>query len=303
MLHLKSAIRPVLTLAMVVLSIALAIAFWRQYMLAPWTRDGRVSADVVQVAPEVSGTIREVHVVDNQFVHRGDILYQIDFERFQLALDQATSTLEARRQTMQLQASTARRRSALAGVASVEVIEQAVGAAAIAEADFQSAQAAFNLAKLNMARATVRASVDGYVTNLRVRPGDYAVAGTTKIAMIDANSFWITGYFEETQLRTIRTGEHAEIRMMGFDDPVTGHVESIGRGIADANDSPDHLGLPSVSPVFTWVRLAQRIPVRVHIDSAPPTVMLAMGMTCSVAVGEQASRHQARLLSLIRAVL
>ncbi|UGV28487.1 HlyD family secretion protein [Rhodopseudomonas boonkerdii] len=303
MLHLKAAIRPILTLAMVGVSIVLTIALWHQYMLAPWTRDGRISADVVQIAPEVSGTIREVHVVDNQLVHRGDILYQIDPERFQLAVDQAISTLEARRQTMQLQASTARRRSALVGVASVEVIEQAVGAASIAEADFQSAQAAFNLAKLNLARATVRASVDGYVTNLRMRPGDYAVAGTTKVAMIDAGSFWVTGYFEETQLRTIRTGAHAEIRMMGFDDPVTGHVESIGRGIADANATPDHLGLPSVNPVFTWVRLAQRIPVRLHIDSAPSTVMLAMGMTCSIAIGEPSEGHQARLLSLIRAVL
>lgn len=301
--NFKLVIRPILTLTMVAASAVLVIALWREYMLAPWTRDGRVSADIVQIAPEVSGTVLEVRVVDNQLVHRGDVLYQIDPERFQLALDQAKSTLDARRQTMQLQSSTARRRSALVGVASVETIEQAVGAASIAEADFQSAQAAFNLAKLNLARATVRASVDGYVTNLRVRPGDYAVAGTTKVTMIDGNSFWITGYFEETQLRNIRTGEQAEVRVMGFDDAVTGHVESIGRGIADVNDSPDHLGLPSVNPVFTWVRLAQRIPVRVHIDSAPPTVMLAMGMTCSIAIGAPDNRHQARLLSLLRIIL
>ena len=144
--------------------------------------------------------------------------------------------------------------------------------------------AALDLAKLNLARSTVRAPVDGYVTNLRLRPGDYATAGVTKVAVLDAASFWITGYFEETKIRQIRVGDQAHIMLMGFDQPVTGHVESLGRGIQNSNDAPGHLGLPNVAATFSWVRLAQRIPVRIKIDRAPSGVELAAGMTATVEI-------------------
>lgn len=303
---LKPVIRTSLTLAMVAVAAALVVVLWREYMVAPWTRDGRVGAEVVQIAPEVSGTVRDVRVVDNQFVHHGDTLYIIDPERFRLAIENAQANVEAKRQEMGLRASTASRRSRLGnGIVSAEDIEQTGGQAVIARANYQQALAALDLAKLDLERATVRSPVDGYLTNLRLRPGEYATAGATKIAVLDAASFWVTGYFEETQLARIRTGDRAEIRMMGFDPLVTGHVESLGRGIADANDSPDHLGLPSVNPVFTWVRLAQRIPVRIHIDAVPTSVQLAAGMTCSVAVGPAAegSGPKGTLVSWLHALL
>ncbi|WP_042977098.1 HlyD family secretion protein, partial [Burkholderia sp. AU4i] len=139
-----------------------------------------------------------------------------------------------------------------------------------------------------------RSPVDGYVTQLRLRHGDYAVEGKPGISVLDAHSFWITGYFEETKLRRVATGAPATIRLMGFDPLLSGHVTSIGRGIADENGTLDELGLPAVNPTFSWVRLAQRIPVRIEIDRVPAGVLLAAGMTCSVEVGERGRERTPR---------
>ncbi len=254
------------------------------------------------MAPEVSGTVVSVNVADNQFVHKSDVLYQIDPVRFQDAVDEAEATALAKQHDMHMKQTTADRCARLPGAVSADAIETANDTAAVAEADYHSAMAALSVAKLNLERSTIRSPVTGYVTNLRLRPGDYATSGVVKVAVVDSESFWITGYFEETKLRRIRLGDKAEIRLMGFDQIVTGHVESFSRGIADENDNPDHLGLPSVNPVFTWVRLAQRIPVRIHIDDVPQAVQLAAGMTCSVAVGSEATSHgsEARLVDVLR---
>ncbi|RJT21640.1 efflux RND transporter periplasmic adaptor subunit [Chakrabartia godavariana] len=276
--------RYALTLCLVAVSAFIALKVWNHYERTPWTRDGRVGVDVVQIAPEVSGTVSAVPVVDNQYVRRGDILYEIDPERLRLAVALAEAEVEAKRQDMIVRQATARRHSQLKDVVSQEAVQQSGGAAAVAGAAYQSAVAALDLAKLNLARSTVRAPVDGYVTNLRLRPGDYATAGVTKVAVLDATSFWITGYFEETKIRQIHVGDPARIMLMGFDQPVSGRVESLGRGIDNSNDAPGHLGLPSVAATFSWVRLAQRIPVRIHIDRLPSGVDLAAGMTATVEI-------------------
>lgn len=276
--------RYALTLCLVAVSAFIALKAWNHYERTPWTRDGRVGVDVVQIAPEVSGTVSAVSVIDNQYVRRGDILYEIDPERLRLAVSLAEAEVEAKRQDMIVRQATARRHSKLKHVVSQEAVQQSSGAAAVAGAAYQSAMTALELAKLNLARSTVRAPVDGYVTNLRLRPGDYATAGVTKVAVLDAASFWITGYFEETKIRQIRVGDQAHIMLMGFDQPVTGHVESLGRGIENSNDAPGHLGLPNVAATFSWVRLVQRIPVRIKIDRAPSGVELAAGMTATVEI-------------------
>ncbi|WP_421522227.1 efflux RND transporter periplasmic adaptor subunit [Ochrobactrum quorumnocens] len=276
--------RYLLTLCVVVLAAFVAFQLWQRYESMAWTRNARVSVDVVQIAPEVSGTISSVFVHDNQYVHRGDILYAIDPERFRLAVINAEADAEAKRQDMLLRQATAKRRSRLGNIASQEVIEQAAGEAAQAAAAYQGAKAALELAKLNLHRSTILSPVEGYVTNLRLRGGDYANAGETKIAIIDAASFWITGYFEETRLGQIHVGRPARMKLMGFDQPVTGHVESIARGIEDDNGAPGHLGLPNVEATFSWVRLAQRIPVRIHIDTVPAGVLLVAGMTAQVEI-------------------
>ncbi|ASV88356.1 hlyD secretion family protein (plasmid) [Ochrobactrum quorumnocens] len=276
--------RYALTLCLVAVSAFIALKVWNHFERTPWSRDGRVGVDVVQIAPEVSGTVSTVPVVDNQYVRRGDILYQINPERLRLAVALAEADVEARHQDMIVRQATARRHSQLKDVVSQEAVQQSSGAAAVAGAAYSSAVAALDLAKLNLARSTVRSSVDGYVTNLRLRPGDYATAGVTKVAVLDADSFWITGYFEETKIRQIRVGDPARIMLMGFDQPVAGHVESLGRGIENSNDAPGHLGLPNVAATFSWVRLAQRIPVRIHIDRVPSGVDLAAGMTATVEI-------------------
>ncbi|WP_449415487.1 efflux RND transporter periplasmic adaptor subunit [Ochrobactrum teleogrylli] len=276
--------RYALALCIVAISAFIALKAWNYYERTPWTRDGRVGVDVVQIAPEVSGTVSAVPVIDNQYVRRGDILYEINPERLRLAVSLAEAEVEAKRQDMVVRQTTARRHSKLKDVVSQEAVQQSSGAAAVAGAAYQSAMAALELAKLNLARSTVRAPVDGYVTNLRLRPGDFATAGVTKVAVLDAASFWITGYFEETKIWKIRGGDPARIMLMGFDQPIFGHVESMGRGIDNSNDTPGHLGLPNVAATFSWVRLAQRIPVRIQIDQVPSGVELAAGMTATVEI-------------------
>ncbi|KDE34924.1 membrane protein [Kosakonia radicincitans UMEnt01/12] len=274
-----------LTMAMLACAALLGWHVWDYYMYAPWTRDGKVSADVVQIAPEVSGTVLKVNVADNQFVHRGEILYQIDPERFQLALQEAEATLDSKSFSMNLKKSMANRRTLL-GTASEsrETIEQAASDAKVALADFQSAQTEVNIARLNLEKTTVRAPADGYVTNLSLRTGDFATSGVTSVSILETDSFRVIGYFQETQLGRIKVGDKVKIKLMGSNRQLAGHVESFGRGISDSNTAADHLGLPNVEPVFNWVRLAQRIPVRIKIDNIPPETRLSSGMTAGVSV-------------------
>ncbi|WP_413738395.1 biotin/lipoyl-binding protein [Sodalis sp. RH21] len=272
------------TLSAVIAATIIAFMMWKHYAQTPWTRDGRVRADVVQIAPDVSGPVSGVAVSDNQWVNRGDILYSIDPQWLKLAVTSAQAQVEAKRHEMLMRQDAARRRSQISGAVSKEDIQQTGSAASIAMADYQGALAALDLAMLNLSHATIRAPVDGYVTHLRLRPGDYATAGVTKVAVIDANSFWVVGYFEETKMRHIHVGSSAQIVLMGYEPTLAGHVESIGRGIDDSNDAPGGLGLPDVEATFSWVRLAQRIPIRIHIDNLPGGIELVAGMTASVAI-------------------
>ena len=264
---------------------------WRYYVLSPWTRDGRIRVETVPVAAEVYGKVSEVAVVENQFVHRGDVLFVIDPEEFRLALTKAEAVMKSRREEMALRQTLAQRRTRL----SVEGISQeeqqtAESAAAIAAAAYQEAQAQYDLAKLNLERTTVRSPANGYVDNLRLRVGNYATVGQPKLAVIDSDSFWVCGYFEETKLPRLHSGDPAVIKLMGVGPTLSGHVESISSGIADQNGSTDIQGLANVNPVFYWVRLAQRIPVRIHLDTVPEGIHLAAGMTCSITVNSPKSK-------------
>ncbi|ARD60123.1 efflux transporter periplasmic adaptor subunit [Kosakonia radicincitans DSM 16656] len=276
--------RYALTLSAVAVATLLAFMMWKHYAQIPWTRDGRVRADVVQIAPEVSGPVSSVQVKDNQWVNRGDVLYTIDPRWLKLAVASAQADVEAKRHEMLMRQDAATRRSRLKGVIASEDLQQTDSAASVAVANYHGALAALELAQLNLSHATVRSPVAGYVTHLRLRAGDYAAAGETKVAIVDANSFWVVGYFEETKLRHIRVGNSAQIALMGFEPAITGHVESIGHGIGDSNDETGGLGLPEVEPTFSWVRLAQRIPVRIHIDTLPAGIDLVAGLSASVLI-------------------
>lgn len=276
--------RYALTFTAVAVATVLAFILWKHYAQTPWTRDGRVRADVVQIAPDVSGQVSSVAVRDNQWVNRGDVLYAIDPHWLKLAVLSAQADVEAKRHEMLMRQDAARRRALIKGVISGEDIRQTGSAASIAAANYQGALAALELAQLNLSHATVRAPVTGYVTHLRLRPGDYATAGETKVAIVDAKSFWVVGYFEETKLRHIRVGNSAQISLMGFDPLIKGHVESIGRGIGDSNDETGALGLPDVNPTFNWVRLAQRVPVRIQLDTLPAGIELVAGLSASILI-------------------
>ncbi len=281
-----SALRIGLTLSLLTGGVVLGFGLWRYYTQAPWTRDGRVRAEVVSVAPEVSGRITDVKAVDNAFVHKGDVLYVIDQTDYALNLAVSQSVVDTRKQDLSVKSSDNDRREKLSDLSVTGADRVRFRAAAgIAEAARDEAMAQLAKARLDLDRTAVRSPVNGYVTNLRIRVGDYAAKGSANIAVVDSDSFWIAGYFEETKLAAIHVGDRASAELMGFDAPIVGHVESVSRAVSDQNGAADSRGLPNVNPVFTWVRLAQRIPVRIHIDQTPEGVELIAGTTCTVSVG------------------
>ena len=282
---IKTLLQVAITLIVVLIAFLLVRALWDRYMNTPWTRDGRVRADVISVAADVSGIVVAVPVVDNSYVHKGDLLMKIDPARYALALAQAEATVAERRIGLSTKQRDAARRAKLDGdVISNENRENSSADASAAQAQYQAALAARDSARLNLDRTEIRATVDGWITNLNVHAGDFAQAGTPKLAVIDANSFWVYGYFEENKLPLMKVGDAVDMRLLGSEQLINGHIYSISRGITDRDNALGSYGLANVNPSFNWVRLAQRVPVRIHIDKVPDGITLAAGMTCTVIV-------------------
>jgi multidrug resistance efflux pump len=339
-------VRPFLiTLAAVALAGLLGWAMWGAYMGAPWTRDATVRAYVVTMAPEVAGRIVELHVVDNKYVRKGDLLLVIDPTNFRIAVSQSEAAVQQAEanlqnidaqmdvQQAQINAGEAQLRLGRAalvfaqqqaeryqklakdGYGTVQNAQQFTSQLHQQEATVQSAQenlnqarrqveslkaqrlsaeagiaqakAQLNQAQVNLERTRILAPVDGYVTNLLAQLGDYVNVGANTISLVDADSFWVDGYFEETNLAPIRVGDTAQIKLMGHNQIVRGHVDSVARAINVTNAQPNSQGVATVNPIFTWVRLAQRIPVRIHIDDVPPDVILSAGMTATVEIRDR----------------
>jgi multidrug resistance efflux pump len=275
-----------ITVASVALAAALGRAMWRAYFEAPWTRDGTVRAYVVTMAPEISGRITELRVIDNQFVHKGDLLMVIDPTDYTIAVRRSEAAFQQARSDAENFAREAQRRARLKEVDAV-ALEQAQtyeSNAQIAQAQVQQAIANLRQARVNLGRTQIRAPVNGWVTNLLAQRADFANIGQSEVSLVDADSFWVDAYFEETQLRSIREGDSAVIQLMGYRQVVRGHVTSISRGINIANAQPNQQGLATVNPIFNWVRLAQRIPVHVQIDTVPKDVRLVAGITATVGI-------------------
>jgi len=272
---------------------------WNYYMLSPWTRDARVRADVVTIAPDVAGFVTDLRVKDNQVVHKGDVLFVIDQARYKLAVATAEANVAARHAELLMRQSDADRRSKLTNLAiSDEAKEDSQHVAASALGAYQQALADLATAKLNLQRTVVHAPVNGYVTNLGLVVGQYAAVGTQLLALIDSDSYRIEGYFEETKMPGVALGAPVAIHLMSGGPALKGHVESISRGITDRDNPNGPQLLANVTPTFEWVRLAQRIPTRIHIDSIPDGVLVSSGMTCTVVVGESAA--EPRLASMFR---
>ena len=278
-----------ITLGTVAVAALLTWAMWDVYVAAPWTRDGTVRVYVVTMAPEVAGRIVKLPVADNQFVHKGDELFEIDPADYRIAFEQAQAQAQRDAAARDYARANQGRQTSLAkeGFASKDIYEQTTSTLRQSEALIVLDQVAIEKAQLNLNRTMIRSPVNGYVTNLLSQLGDYANVGQKIVSVIDTDSFWVDGYFEETGLARIHDGDPASVKLMGYSQVVRGHVGGVARGINVPNAQPDQAGLASVNPIFTWVRLAQRVPVRIHIDQVPDGVRLVAGMTATVQIDPQ----------------
>ncbi|MFT4184017.1 MAG: efflux RND transporter periplasmic adaptor subunit [Rhizobium sp.] len=275
--------RIAVTLAFVIGAVFVGRELWGHYMDDPWTRDARLRADVVGIAPDVSGLVSEVLVTDNQTVQKGDVLFRVDRERFAIALEQADAALESSKAALEQAQRENQRQQRLGDAASVQQKEQARTTEQQADASLRQAVASRDLAQLNLDRSEVRATVSGRISNLSLHPGDYVTAGTAKLALIDGGSLRVEGYFEETKLPRIHVGDAVSIHLMGQTEKLAGHVESIANGIEDRERTSGSL-LANITPTFSWVRLAQRVPVRIALDKVPEGTKLIAGLTATVEV-------------------
>jgi multidrug resistance efflux pump len=277
--------RLAVTALLVIAALLLGWRLWVYYIDDPWTRDGVVRADVVNIAADVSGFAAEIYVHDTQQVRRGDRLFTLDPARFTLALRQASAQVEQKRATFEEADREAKRMLSLSTDAvSIEQQQQAGSIAEEAGGAYQDALAARDVAQLNMDRSTVYASVNGIVTNFWLRPGDYVTASQPIAALVDTDTFYVEGYFEETKLPRIHPGDRATVQLMGTRELLGGEVLGIAGGVYDRQRSVGRDLLPNIDPTFTWVRLAQRIPVRIRLDPLPPSVRLVAGRTATVTI-------------------
>ncbi|QOV65981.1 efflux RND transporter periplasmic adaptor subunit [Kosakonia pseudosacchari] len=276
------------TLLMLAVAIVAAWWMWNFYMQSPWTRDGKIRAEQVSITPQVSGSITELKVKDNQLVKAGDLLFRIDDTPYHIAVLNAEAQL-ARTQTDLAKANNEanRRRHLSQNYISAEDLDTANISVKAAQASVAAAQAQLAQAQWQLAQTQIKAPVDGWVTNLSARIGNYATAGQPVFALVDSHSFYVMGYFEETKLRHIHEGATAKIVLYSGDITLQGHVSSIGRAIYDQSVETDSGLVADIKPNVPWVRLAQRVPVRIQFDNLPAGLTLVSGTTCTVAIGSQ----------------
>lgn len=285
--------KPLLTLGRVVLTLLVVslatVLVWQMvvyYLFAPWTRDGHIRADVIQIAPDVSGLIQKVEVRDNQVIKRGDVLFTIDQDRFSLALRHARATLAERQETLAQAQRETRRNRQLGNLVAAEQLEESQSREARARSAMNEAQVAVDAAQLNLDRSVIRSPVDGYLNDHAPRAHEFVTAGRAVLSVVDSSSYHVDGYFEETKLGGIRVGDAVDIRVMGDNTRLRGHVQSMAAGIEDRDRSSGANLLPNVNPAFSWVRLAQRIPVRIAFDEVPADFQMIAGRTATVSIIE-----------------
>src|SRR3954447_1758503 len=283
-------VRVVLTSILLIAAGLLSYDLASYYLYSPWTRDARVRANVVSVAPDVSGYVDDIRVRNNQFVHKDDVLFVIDQDRYKLALANAEAAVAATHAQHLMALEQYQRRTKLTpGLAiSVEDLGNARRQSETAAANYQQAISSRDTAGLNLKRTEVRASVNGFITNLNLAKGTFASQGQAVTALIDSDSYRVEAYFEETKIPHIKSGAIAEIHLMDGSPALQGTVLGIARGITDQDNPNGPQLLSSINPTFTWVRLAQRIPVSLHITHVPPGVLISAGMTCTVVMKEGA---------------
>lgn len=273
------------TLFIAALAIIACWLVWNYYMQSPWTRDGKIRAEQVDITPQVSGSILTLNVKDNQFVRAGDVLFQIDPTPWKIAEMNADAKLaKAQSDLSRASHEVERRRGLSQNFISAEDLDTANMTLKAAQANFDAAKAEREHARWQLAQTNVKAPVDGWVTNLSTRIGNYAAVGQPVFALIDSHSFYVVGYFEETKLRHIREGDRADVVLYSDDKKLQGHVSSIGRAIHDQSLATDGKLVADIKPTIPWVRLAQRVPVRIELDALPADTVLVAGTTCTVSI-------------------
>jgi multidrug resistance efflux pump len=288
MLPLRQVVRTLLTAAVIVAILFAIYGLWVRYQIEPITRDGKVRADIVPIAPDVSGLVTDVRVHDNEYVKKGQVLIVIDQSRYKIALDTAEAKMAKAQAAYDEAVREDRRNHSMPDVVAEEATEQTHASVEELRAELADAVAARNLAALNLQRTLVLAPVDGTVTNVDLQPGVYLNAGKSALALVDADSLRVEGYFEETKLPAIQVGAPASIHLMGVGEEIRGHVQSIAAGVEDRERTGNDSQLANVNPSFTWVRLAQRVPVRIVIDYVPPGVRVLPGLTATVEIHPRA---------------
>lgn len=283
---------PIVSILITFITVAIAgvlsWAMWGAYMAAPWTRDATVRVYIVTMAPEVAGQIVQLPVLDNQFVHKDDLLMVIDPTNYRIAVKNTEAALEqAKANAEEAQAEYDRRKNLTTLSTSTETKQEYMAKSLGTKAAVDQATASLEQARVNLARTEIRSPVNGYVTNLLAQLGNFANAGVNQLSIVNTDSYWIDGYFEETQLASIREGNPVSIKLMGSTEVLRGHVSSLARAIVVENAQPGVSGVAKVNPIFTWVRLAQRVPVRITIEEHPKDVPLIAGMTATVEVRPQ----------------
>ncbi|TWD45219.1 RND family efflux transporter MFP subunit [Pantoea sp. SJZ147] len=272
---------------LIVFTIALLSAWWawNYYMQSPWTRDGKVRAELVDITPQISGRIVALKVADNQFVHQGDTLFTLDPVPWQIELNKADAQLsQAKADFAKAQHEFSRRSKLPRNTISGEDLDVARLNADAALASVKAAQAQRDQAQWNVQQTIVTAPTDGWISNLTLRPGNYASAGTPLFALVDSHSYYVVGYFEETKLRHIHPGAAAQVVLYSSGMQLPGQVESVGRAIYDQSLEADNGLLPDIKPNVPWVRLAQRVPVRIRLTALPDHARLIAGTTCTITI-------------------
>ncbi|MUO78540.1 efflux RND transporter periplasmic adaptor subunit [Agrobacterium vitis] len=292
MTMLKSLGRVAVTLVVVVAALFAGYHLWVYYMEEPWTRDGRVRADVASIAPDVTGPVSEVLAKDNETVRKGDVLFRVDAKRFELALEQAQADLDQAKSSLDEAVRESQREERLGDSASAQARDKAVSAQEQAQASYNKALASRDVAKLDLDRTEVKSTVNGTVSNFSLQVGDFVNRGTATVAVVNTDTLRVEAYFEESKLQRIREGDRASVRIMGQKTVLTGRVESMATGIQDRERDSSSGLLVNITPTFNWVRLAQRVPVRIHLENVPDGTRLISGLTATVDIQPEAQAAQ-----------
>ncbi|AXX91919.1 efflux transporter periplasmic adaptor subunit [Malaciobacter molluscorum LMG 25693] len=278
-------IRYIITFTVVIIAIILGMTLWHNYVDSPWTRDGRIRADITLVAPDVSGIVTKVYVKDNQFVKKNDKLYEIDKKRFESNIKRQESIIEEKRASyLKSKAQYEKRIKGDDSIVPKDIKDDAKYNLLMAKEMLNEAKSKLDLLKIDLERSTVYAPTDGWVNNLLLKKGDFIKKGQSHLSILNKDSFWVYGYFEEHKIPKIKVGDIAIMNPLGTDYKIKGHVQSIANGITDRDNEIGKGLLANVNPSFTWVRLAQRIPVRITIDEIPKDYILRAGITCTIEI-------------------